>query len=193
MAIQQKAQHTRRRSEPVSTMLILKNIHKSFRLQNARPVLDNISFTLQKGEFCMMIGSNGSGKSTLLKTILGEHLPDKGNIQLNQHDITRLPIYKRAKHISCVFQDILQGTVSNMTVMENLSLAFMRERSATLSTHTKNQALFIERLRLLNMGLEHRLHSPAADLSGGQRQAIAFTMATLHSPYLLHLDEHCSA
>jgi putative ABC transport system ATP-binding protein len=174
-------------------MLKLANITKSFNVQQARPVLDNLSLSLNKGEFCVVIGSNGSGKSTLLKTILGEYQPDKGSIELNGKNITRTPVHQRAKHISCVFQDVLRGTVSDMTVMENLSLANMRVRSATFKSHKKSQTFFKERLSLLNMGLENRLHTEAFDLSGGQRQAIAFTMATLQNPDLLLLDEHCSA
>lgn len=174
-------------------MLTLEHIYKLFRLQSSKPVLNDISLSLEEGEFCVIIGSNGSGKSTLLKTILGEHQPDTGNVWLKGKNITRQPIYKRAKNISCVFQDVLRGTISDLTVMENLSLAYIRERSATLRTHRKNEALFKEHLSRLNMGLEDRLYTPTSNLSGGQRQAIAFTMATLRSPNLLLLDEHCSA
>lgn len=174
-------------------MLKVKNLYKSFALQSAKPILNNISLSLEKGDFCIIIGSNGSGKSTLLKTILGIYTPDQGKIWLDQKDITPYPVYKRAKYMSCVFQDILNGTISDMTVMENLSLAWMRGRSATFRTHKKNLQLFSERLALLNMHLENYLHTPTQNLSGGQRQAIAFIMATLHSPHLLLLDEHCSA
>lgn len=174
-------------------MLKLKHIYKSFALQSIKPILNNISLSLEKGDFCVVIGSNGSGKSTLLKTILGDYLPDRGRIWLNKKNITHLPAYKRARNISCVFQDVLNGTVSDMTVMENLSLAFIREHGATFRTYKKNQPIFKEHLRLLNMGLENHLATFTRNLSGGQRQAIAFIMATLGSPDLLLLDEHCSA
>jgi len=174
-------------------MLRINDLYKSFALQSPKPILQGISITLEKGDFCVVIGSNGSGKSTLLKTILGEYLADHGEIFLNNQNISRLPMYLRAQKISCVFQDVLRGTIGEMTVAENLSLALMRERHATLTSHNKHNDLFMQRLSLLNMGLEKYLRTPTQSLSGGQRQAIAFIMATLCPPELLLLDEHCSA
>lgn len=173
-------------------MLQINQLQHTFPGQSS-PVLHDISLSLQAGEFCIIIGSNGSGKSTLLKTLLGEYIPDVGSIYLNNNNITQLPLYQRAKYISCVFQDVLRGTVSAMTVAENLSLSYMRSRSASLKPYHQYQELFKQRLAYLHMGLENYLSTPCASLSGGQRQAIAFIMATLHSPDLLLLDEHCSA
>lgn len=173
-------------------MLKITNLHQSFPGQT-QPILRGISLSLNAGDFCIIIGSNGSGKSTLLKTLLGEYTPDAGEIQLQQKNITRLPLYQRAKHISCVFQDVLRGTVADLSVAENLSLAFIRAKTATFKPYNQHQTLFNERLAFLQMGLENYLHAPCATLSGGQRQAVAFVMATLHLPDLLLLDEHCSA
>ncbi len=173
-------------------MLQITNLYQSFPGQPA-PILRGISLALQPGDFCVIIGSNGSGKSTFLKTLLGEYTPDKGKIVLNGRNVTRLPLYRRAKQISCVFQDVLRGTISDMTVAENLSLAFIRTKTASFKFYNQHQALFTQRLAYLNMGLERYLSTRCATLSGGQRQAVAFVMATLHSPDLLLLDEHCSA
>jgi len=173
-------------------MLQVSHLYQSFPSQS-QPVLNDISLTLQKGDFCVIIGSNGSGKSTFLKALLGEYFPDQGEIYLNNHNITRIPLYQRAQNISCVFQDVTRGTIADMTVAENLSLAQMRARNATFKSYYHYQQLFAERLAFLNMGLEQYLQMICGSLSGGQRQAIAFIMATLHSPALLLLDEHCSA
>lgn len=173
-------------------MLQINNLSQSFPGQS-HPILDNISLTLKKGDFCVIIGSNGSGKSTFLKALLGENFPDSGEIFLNGKNITREPLYQRAKNISCVFQDVLRGTISDMTVAENLSLAQMRARSASLKSYLPHQHLFTQRLVFLEMGLEKHFHTLCGSLSGGQRQAVAFIMATLHAPDLLLLDEHCSA
>lgn len=173
-------------------MLQIINLSHCFAGQS-HPVLNNISLTLKKGDFCIVIGSNGSGKSTFLKTLSGEYMPDSGKIFLNEKNITNQSIYQRAKNISCVFQDVLRGTISDMTVAENLSLAQMRTGNASFKSYRQHQHLFQERLAFLNMGLEKYLNTFCSSLSGGQRQAIAFIMATLHSPNLLLLDEHCSA
>lgn len=173
-------------------MLKIQHLTQSFPGQPS-PVLNNLSLALEAGDFCVVIGSNGSGKSTLLKTLLGEYPTKVGNIFLHDKNISHQPLYQRAKNISAVFQDVLRGTIAEMTVAENLNLALMRTRKATFKPYTKHHALFARHLSHLQMGLENYLDTPCQSLSGGQRQAVAFAMATLHSPRLLLLDEHCSA
>ncbi len=173
-------------------MLQIKNLSKTF-AGHSQPTLSSISLTLQTGDFCMVIGSNGSGKSTLLKILLGEYAADTGKIRLGDQDIFKQPLYQRGKYISGVFQDVVRGTIADMTVSENLSLAYMRGRKATFGSYRQYQHVFMQHLSSLQMDLEKKLNTLCRELSGGQRQAIAFTMATLHSPQLLLLDEHCSA
>jgi putative ABC transport system ATP-binding protein len=82
-----------------------------------------------------------------------------------------------------------------MTVAENLVLSHLRGKPAKfkISPNPPLTKIFKERLGLLEMGLENRLDQLVGSLSGGQRQALSLVMATLHSPELLLLDEHCSA
>ena len=103
---------------------------------------------------------------------------------------------KRSKQIGRLFQDPLKGTAPNMTIEENLALAYLR------ANHTKSpfsmvskadRAEFRERLAMLNLGLEDRMNQPVGLLSGGQRQALTLLMATLQKPKLLLLDEHTAA
>ncbi|MBS0287457.1 MAG: ATP-binding cassette domain-containing protein [Proteobacteria bacterium] len=172
-------------------MLALQNISKSF--SSMRPALDNISFSLQKGDFCVVIGHNGSGKSTLLKAISGEICADKGNIKLNQQDITHHPIHERAQLISSVLQDTTKGTIGEMTLLENLSLSLMRAKKASFGLFKREYQQLKDKMSALGLNLEQYMHEPLANLSGGQRQLIATIMATLARPQLLLLDEHCSA
>ena len=179
-------------------MLKLDNICLTFNAGtiNEKKALTDLSLHLQKGDFVTILGSNGAGKSTLFNTIAGTYIPDSGKVYLDGKDITQLPDYKRSKQIGRLFQDPLKGTAPNMTIEENLALAYLR------ANHTKSpfsmvskadRAEFKERLAMLNLGLEDRINQPVGLLSGGQRQALTLLMATLVTPKILLLDEHTAA
>ena len=179
-------------------MLKLENISLTFNAGtvNEKKALTNLSLHLEKGDFVTILGSNGAGKSTLFNTIAGTYTPDSGKVYLDGKDITSLPDYKRSKEIGRLFQDPLKGTAPNMTIEENLALAYLR------ANHTKSpfsmlskadRAEFRERLAMLNLGLENRMGQPVGLLSGGQRQALTLLMATLVTPKILLLDEHTAA
>ena len=163
---------------------------------NEKKALADLSLHLREGDFVTILGSNGAGKSTLFNTIAGTYTPDSGKVYLDGKDITSLPDYKRSKQIGRLFQDPLKGTAPNMTIEENLALAYLR------ANHTKSpfsmvskadRADFRERLSMLNLGLEDRMNQPVGLLSGGQRQALTLLMATLVTPKILLLDEHTAA
>lgn len=173
-------------------MLVLKNIKKSF-LQMANPVLKDVNLNIDKGEYCVIIGSNGSGKSTLLKIISGEYKVDTGQVLLDGINITRQPIYHRAKYISSVAQDITKSTIQEMTLLENISLSGIRGKKAAYKFYKTHTQEIINNVKLLGLGLEKFLHNNMSALSGGQRQSIATLMAMLPEPSILLLDEHTSA
>ena len=179
-------------------MLKLENISLTFNpgTVNEQKALTDLSLHLEKGDFVTILGSNGAGKSTLFNTIAGTYTPDSGRVYLDGKDITALPDYKRSKEIGRLFQDPLKGTAPNMTIEENLALAYLR------ANHTKSpfsmvskadRADFKEKLAMLNLGLEERMNQPVGLLSGGQRQALTLLMATLVTPKILLLDEHTAA
>ena len=179
-------------------MLKLENISLTFNpgTVNEKKALENLSLHLEKGDFVTVLGSNGAGKSTLFNTIAGTYLPDSGKVILDGKDITGLPDYKRSKEIGRLFQDPLKGTAPNMTIEENLALAYLRANHAKSPFSMLNKAdraEFRERLSMLNLGLEDRMDQPVGLLSGGQRQALTLLMATLVTPKLLLLDEHTAA
>ncbi len=157
--------------------------------------IDNISLSLDAGEFVTIIGGNGAGKSTLLNCIAGVYELDAGRIEIGGADMTFWPEYKRSRHIGRVFQDPLQGTAFDMTIEENLAIAYAKGKPQGLRrgiTKTDMQ-LFRERLTLLDLGLEDRMKQKVGTLSGGQRQALTLLMATMVEPQLLLLDEHTAS
>ena len=179
-------------------MLKINNISKTFNpgTVNEKKALSDLSLHLEKGDFVTILGSNGAGKSTLFNAIAGSFPIDSGTIRLDGENITSQPDFKRSKVIGRMFQDPLKGTAPNMTIEENLALAYMRASSHTspFSMISKaDRADFRERLAMLGLGLEDRMSNPVGLLSGGQRQALTLLMATLVTPKLLLLDEHTAA
>ncbi|MBO8141929.1 MAG: ATP-binding cassette domain-containing protein [Firmicutes bacterium] len=178
-------------------MLVLKQLTKTFPVGggSVKTAVSDVNLTIPTGQFVTVIGSNGAGKSTLLNLISGRHWPDYGSIELNGVDITAWGEHRRAAYIGRVFQDPLQGTAGSMTVEENLSIAECRGRRRSLGrgvTRARRER-YKALLAQLELGLEHRLKTPVAELSGGQRQSLSLIMATMTRPSLLLLDEHTAA
>ena len=175
-------------------MLKLSHITKTFNsgTANEKLALNDVSLDVKKGDFITVIGSNGAGKSTLFNAIAGSFFTDSGKIVLDGEDITLKPEFKRARKIGRLFQDPMRGSAPDMTIEENLALA---AGSGGWLSHVKksDRDAFRERLSLLKMGLEDRMHQPVGLLSGGQRQALTLLMATINPPKLLLLDEHTAA
>jgi len=201
-------------------MLRLEGISKTFNpgTVNETLAIDNLSLSLRKGEFVVVIGGNGSGKSTTLNAIAGVFPVDDGKIILEdgdfdefdatdendeamtsenkkETDLTMLPEYKRAKYLGRVFQDPMLGTATNMTIEENLAIALRRgtNRGLRNGVPKSERDSYREALTQLDLGLENRLTNKMGLLSGGQRQAVTLLMATIKQPKLLLLDEHTAA
>ena len=140
-------------------------------------------------------GAPGAGKSTLLNPISGVFTVDEGSITINEIDVTKMPEYKRAKYIGRVFQDPMKGTAADLSIEENLALAYRRGRKRGLkwAIGKDEQVFYKEQLKALDLGLEERMTSKVGLLSGGQRQALTLLMASLQKPQLLLLDEHTAA
>ena len=176
--------------------LSLVGLRKTFEkgTPNAKLALDDVSLEVAPGDFITVLGSNGAGKSTLFNAILGKFRLDRGRVILDGEDITRQRDYRRALNIGCLYQDPLRGTAPNMTIEENLALAYTRKASKSFfAVNRKDSAYFRELLKSLNLGLEDRMKTKMALLSGGQRQAASLVMATIAEPKLLLLDEHTAA
>ena len=178
-------------------MLKINHIAKTFNpgaITEKKALLD-VDLHLLPGDFVTVIGGNGAGKSTTLNAVAGTFQVDKGTIEVDGVDVTRLPEYKRAKYLGRVFQDPMTGTAATMTIEENLALAYRRGKPRTLrwGISNKERETYRQVLSTLELGLEDRMTSRVGLLSGGQRQALTLLMATLQKPKLLLLDEHTAA
>ncbi|MBE5916060.1 MAG: ATP-binding cassette domain-containing protein [Pseudobutyrivibrio ruminis] len=180
-------------------MLKIDNISKTFNpgTVNEKTALTHLSLELKDGDFATIVGSNGAGKSTMFNAIAGTFIVDEGNIYLDGEDITFKKEFRRSRVIGHLFQDPLKGTAPNMTIEENMALAYLRASRASSKLFSrisaKDKSRFREQLSLLGMGLEDRMKQPVGLLSGGQRQALTLLMATFVTPKLLLLDEHTAA
>ena len=147
-------------------------------------VLRGISFTVAKGEFCVLLGPSGSGKSTLLNIIGGIDSADSGYISINGDKLEdmgekELTQYRR-KHLGYVFQ--MYNLIGNLNVKENI------EVGAYLSDHS----LDIDEL-LHTLGLYEHRHKLPSQLSGGQQQRTSIGRAVVKKPDILLCDEPTGA
>lgn len=181
----------------VKPLLQLNHIHKVFNegTPDEKIALDHVNLTLKPGDFVTVIGSNGAGKSTLMNIIAGKLIPDIGQIIIDGKDVTTLKEHKRARLIGRVFQDPMAGTAPDMTIEENLAIAYSRtqRRGLRQGVTKKKREFFKEKLEMLHLGLENRLQAKVGLLSGGERQALSLLMATFTEPKILLLDEHTAA
>ncbi|WP_409968613.1 ATP-binding cassette domain-containing protein [Bengtsoniella intestinalis] len=178
-------------------MLKLNNLRKTFNAgtPSAHTALDGLNLRVNAGDFVTIIGSNGAGKSTLFNAIGGSFTLDRGNVTLDGKNITFMKEFRRAAFIGRLFQDPMRGTAPDMTIEENLALAYSRRHHGPLriGVQRKDAAYFKEQLAIFDMGLENRLKTKVGTLSGGQRQAMSLLMSTIAQPKLLLLDEHTAA
>jgi putative ABC transport system ATP-binding protein len=178
-------------------MLKIEALHQLFYPGEVNQVhaLRGIDLEIPTGQFVTVIGSNGAGKSTLFNVTAGLFPPSQGRIYIDGTDVTRRPEHQRAAWVGRVFQDPRTGTAATMSIAQNLTLALLRGQPHRLSTgvNRKREQHFRDLLAPLDLGLENRLETKIAFLSGGQRQALTLLMATMTQPKLLLLDEHTAA
>ena len=177
-------------------MLDIRNVYKTFApgTVNEKRVLKGLSLHMKPGDFATVIGSNGAGKTTLFNAIAGTFLTDEGQIFIGGEDMTFKPETYRARVIGRIFQDTMMGTAPNMTIEQNLAIAYASTKKGLRPDITRaDRAYFRETLARLNMGLEDRMKTKMGLLSGGQRQAITLLMAVIVTPDILLLDEHTAA
>ncbi len=178
-------------------MIRMMHIDKTFHpgTVNETRLFQGFDLDIADGDFVAVVGSNGSGKTTLLNLLCGSLPCDGGRILVNGRDVTSLPEHRRAASIGRVYQDPSMGTVPDMTILENLSLAARKGKPYGLSRaiNRREAATFRELVASVGLGLEDRMEVPVGLLSGGQRQALSLLMATMTPIDLLILDEHTAA
>lgn len=158
--------------------------------------LRSITFSMSDGEFVSVIGSNGAGKSTLINVVAGAVRLSSGTVSIAGQMINKMPEYKRARYIARVFQGTRTGVCADVTVAENLMLAYSRgKRRSIWRPAVKRQQVNDARdvLAEYGVGLENTMKRLAGALSGGQQQLLTLVMAGISHPNVLLLDEHTSA
>jgi putative ABC transport system ATP-binding protein len=164
----------------------LHNLTKSFPEGGGeRVIFDQLSATIERGEFVVLLGRSGSGKSTLLNLISGIDMPTDGEVIIGEHSLTRLSEHQRTlfrrSHIGFVFQ--FYNLIPTLTVRENLLLPL--ELIGNSGPAAEQQAgHFLEQV-----GLADRASSYPDRLSGGEQQRVAICRALIHQPLLLLADE----
>lgn len=157
--------------------------------------LRDVSLDVKEGQFLTVIGSNGAGKSTVLNALAGGAPIFGGSLSVDGKDVTHLPVHRRAKIVSRVFQDPRVGTCADLTLLENFAIARARTQPRrfrpAVSPDMKDELK--DRLSLLGLGLENRINDLVGQLSGGQRQALSLIMASTGHSKVLLLDEHTAA
>ena len=178
-------------------MLVLKNITKTYNRGTVNEIcfFKDFNLTIEDGSFVSVVGSNGSGKTSMLNIICGSIDIDAGQVIMNGEDISRQKEYVRHQRIGRVFQNPSFGTVPDMTIMENMSIAENKGQPFNLTkgvTKSRRKA-YQEMLSPLGLGLEEKMDVKVGSLSGGQRQALALLMSTMTPIDFLILDEHTAA
>jgi ABC-type lipoprotein export system ATPase subunit len=145
--------------------------------------LRGADLTVADGEFVALLGRSGSGKSTLLQIIAGLDTPSAGRVVLNGQDVSRLDEEERARIRQKTVGLVLQrdNLVPYLTALENVALPLRLAKQP--NPEDRAQAL------LERVGLAHRIHHRASQLSGGEAQRVSVAVALAHGPRLLIGDE----
>lgn len=146
------------------------------------PVIDDLSFEVEEGEFFVVVGPSGIGKTTLLRLIAGLESVDRGAIRLGDKEITRLPPYRR--RVAMTFESY--ALYPHLTVFENIASP-LRARKADRTTIERRVKGVAELLRI-----DHLLERKPGEVSGGQKQRTALGRTLVADPEAFLLDEPIS-
>ena len=164
-------------------MITFENVTKSYKT-STRPALDDVSLTIDKGEFVFLIGPSGSGKSTFLRLLTREENVTSGNIHLSDFHVNTLKgaqVNKLRQRIGYVFQDF--RLLKNKNVYDNVAFAL----EVIGKKKDKISELVPETLEMV--GLAGKANLMPNELSGGEQQRVAIARAFVNRPLVLLADE----
>ncbi len=170
----------------MASLINIRNVQKSYKRDSFEiPVLNNISFDVEEGEFLALMGPSGSGKTTLLNLIAGIDKPTNGSIEIDGIDISKLSETSlaqwRANNVGFVFQ--FYNLIPVLTAYENVELPLL------LTNLSKAERKKHVETALSVVGLADRMFHYPKQLSGGQEQRVAIARAIVTDPKLLVADE----
>ena len=168
------------------TVIRVKDLYKVYRVGDSKvKALNGVDFTIQKGEFCSIVGTSGSGKSTLLNMLAGLEKPTKGQIVIAGEHIEKKSenqlVKFRREHIGFIFQSF--NLLPALSAVENVALP--------LTFQGMDKAKRLEKAaKVLNLvGLSgHKNHKPT-QMSGGQQQRVGIARALVVNPQIIFADE----
>ena len=164
--------------------ITFKNVKKDYVVQITVTALHDVSFDVEKGEICVIVGESGAGKTTLINILGGMDTLTEGQITVDGREVSamtkkQLAEYRR-KDVGFVFQ--FYNLIPNLTALENVEIAAQLSKTAMKSDEA-----------LKKVGLEERKKNFPAQLSGGEQQRVAIARAIAKNPKLLLCDEPTGA
>ncbi|MHC5062380.1 MAG: LPS export ABC transporter ATP-binding protein [Planctomycetota bacterium] len=163
----------------MSEILNTTDLTKSYR---RRRVVDGVSLTVRKGEIVGLLGPNGAGKTTCFRMVVGMIAPDKGKVVFNGQDVTKMPMYRRARRgLGYLSQE--PSIFRRMTVIDNI-IAVLEARRVSKRERLPLAESLLEELQLTDLR-----GALAETLSGGERRRLEISRALATQPGLLLLDE----
>jgi lipopolysaccharide export system ATP-binding protein len=152
------------------------------KVYGGRTVVDGVSFSVQSGEIIGLLGKNGAGKTTTFRMTIGMIPADEGTISFFGKDVTRLPMYKRAR-LGMGYLSQESSVFRGLTVEQNLN-AILETTNLSPGERVRRRDELVE-----EFGLGRLLHSKAAVLSGGEKRRLEIARALVTDPSLILLDE----
>lgn len=164
----------------------VKNATKIYKVGNEKILaLDNVSFTINKGDFCCLLGSSGSGKSTLLNIMAGIEKITSGEILIKGKNITKMGEHQlakfRQKYLGFVFQSY--NLINSLNAIENVELPLIF-KEVPHKIRIKKAKIMLEKV-----GLKERMKHKPTQMSGGQQQRVGIARAFVANPEVVFADE----
>ena len=156
--------------------------HQLTKIYRRRRVVDGVNLYVERGEIVGLLGANGAGKTTSFRMVVGMIKPDMGNVTFADEDVTRMPMYRRARRgMGYLSQE--PSVFRKMSVLDNV-LAVLEARRVPKRERLGRAEALLEELQL-----SHLRRSFAETLSGGERRRLEISRALATQPALLLLDE----
>lgn len=163
-------------------MIKLEHVYKSY--ENGTSAIEDLSFSMEDGEFAFLVGPSGSGKSTIIKLLTGEISSTEGSVIVNGYDMGRISprrMPKLRRTMGVIFQDF--RLLDNRSVYENVALAM--HVAGAPGSEIRRRVPYVLGL----VGLEERMRDMPRELSGGEQQRVAIARALANNPRTIIADE----